>query len=308
MTKRLFYLYPSGLILLAAALILLGGARLSFTAITILLRQAAILGILCIGLSLVVLAGGIDLSVGAILSLGSGICSFILIQNSHAIVPAIFIAVLLCTGCGFLNGILIAYFGFPAAIVTFVQTLVYTGIGSFCTGWISDRVISSAFYRIFNGTVYGIPTSALFWCFLLGIVSLAMRYTYWGQYIYAIGDNEQALRMIGVNTVRYQVITYACCGFFAGISGIFMLARVSIATASTNITMVLEALAAISFSGIGFSVPYGKLPGLLIGTLTLAALKMCMTTYAVPTQIQSLLLALLFLISLFIGQILRNKR
>ena len=72
--------------------------------------------------------------------------------------------------------------------------------------------------------------------------------------------------------------------------------------------MVLEALAAISFSGIGFSVPYGKLPGLLIGTLTLAALKMCMTTYAVPTQIQSLLLALLFLISLFIGQILRNKR
>ena len=74
MTRRQFYLHPVALTLCASVLILLGGARLSFTAVIILLRQSAILGILCIGLGLVVLVGGIDLSVGAILSLGSGIC------------------------------------------------------------------------------------------------------------------------------------------------------------------------------------------------------------------------------------------
>ena len=128
------------------------------------------------------------------------------------------VAVLNCTCCGLINGILIA------------RLTVYTGIGYFCTNWLSDRVISPTFYRVINGTLHGIPTSALFCSLLLVAASLAMRYTYWGQYIYAIGDNEQALRMIGVNTMHYQIVTYTCCGFFAGLSGVLMLARVSIAT------------------------------------------------------------------------------
>lgn len=99
MTRRQFYLYPVALTLCALVLILLGGARLSFTAVIILLRQSAILGILCIGLGLVVLVGGIDLSVGAILSLGSGICSSILVYNAEAVVPAVLAAVLACTCC-----------------------------------------------------------------------------------------------------------------------------------------------------------------------------------------------------------------
>lgn len=301
-------LYPCTLFLLSIALILLNDSRLSFTAIVILLRQAAILGLLCIGLGVVVLAGGIDLSVGAILSLSSGICSSVLIRHPNAVLPAVLLSLAACTLCGLLNGILITHFNFPTAIITFSQALVFAGLSSFFNSWISDRIVPPLFYRVFNGTIYGIPTSACAWFLLLALVSLILRYTYWGQYIYAIGENEQALCSIGVNTKRYRVATYACCGLFAGLAGVFMLARVSVATSSVNTPLVLNTLTAISLGGIGFSNSYGKLPDLLFGTLTLAAVSMCMTIYAIPTNLQNLSIALLFLLSLWVGQVVHSSR
>lgn len=301
-----FYGYPILLFSVSVILILSDNFQIPSGALVIILRQSSILGLLCLGLALVILTGGIDLCVGALLSLSSSVCSFVIFRHPEHIFLAVFLALTVCTLCGLLNGFLIAHLHFPATIVTFAQALIYTGLSSLNQQRIS-MLRSPSFSLFFNGDWFGIPVSAVFFVLLLIVFSICMHNTYWGQYLYAIGANEQALVNIGINIKSYKIATYAVCGLFSGLAGIFMLARISSVSISTNPTLVLEALTSISLAGIGFSGAHGNLPGLLIGTITVSALKMCMTVYAVPSALQSLLIALFFFASLLIGRSLRKK-
>lgn len=300
--KKRFYLFPVFFLFLSIILMLLEGSHLTVSAVTIVLRQGAILGMLSTGLGLVVLIGEIDLSIGAMMALSSGLSAAVLMRCQGGLLLCVIVPVLVCTLLGLLNGLLVAHFHFSAAVVTLAQSLACCGIGMFFNQSISTLTSPPLFYRIFNGTLLGIPTGAIVWVVLLLIVSLCLRYTYWGQYIYAIGANEQALLLIGVNTTRYKLLTFAACGFFAGLAGVFMLARVSISINSVNVSLLLEVVTAISLGGLGFSGAYGKLPGLLLGTISVTVCKMCMTSYAVPSTLQSMGIALLFLLSLFAGR------
>ena len=302
----LFYGYPLLLFAVSVVLILSDNFQFPNGAFLIILRQSSILGLLCLGLSLVILSGGIDLSIGALLSLSSSICSFVLFHYPNHIFLAVLLSLAFCTLCGLLNGFLIAHLHFPAAIITFSQALIYTGLSSLNQQWISTLNVPS-FFSFFNGVFLKLPVSAIFFVLLLMIFSLCMHNTYWGQYLYAIGANEQALLSIGINTKYYKIATYAICGMLSGLAGIFMLARISSVSISINSALVLETLTSISLAGIGFSGAHGKLPGLLIGTVTVAALKVCMTVYAVPSVLQSFLIAVSFLGSLLIGRVIKTK-
>ncbi|MGM9617813.1 ABC transporter permease, partial [Butyricicoccus sp.] len=191
-----FYGYPILLFAVSAILIVADSFQIPTGAFVIILRQSSILGLLCLGLSLVILAGGIDLSVGALLSLSSSICSFVIFHQPQHIFLAVLFSLAVCTLCGLLNGVLVAYLHFPAAIVTFSQALIYTGLSSLNQHWIST-LNSPSFSFFFNGVFFGIPISAIFFVLLLAVISICMHNTYWGQYLYAIGSNEHALLNIG---------------------------------------------------------------------------------------------------------------
>lgn len=296
------YFYSISLFTGAVLLILFSDYTFSATAFLILLRQSAILGLMSIGMGMVMLTGSIDLSAGAVLSLGSSVCCVILAHNPDAVLLSVAAALAACTLCGFLNGILITSLSLPAAILTFTMALVYTGLSFLSKARMAKWLAPSAFCSAFNGNIGIVPTGAMLWFILLALASLIMRFTYWGQYIYAIGENEQALLMLGVQTKWYKICTHTICGFFSGLAGIFMLARISAPSISTNFPLVLEGLTALSFGGIHFSGSTGRLSGLLLGTLTLIFLKVCMIIYAFPSDVQNLILALLFLISLVIAR------
>lgn len=299
-------LSPVLLTLLSIIALLAGGQSFSFSALLIALRQSSVLGFLCIGLSLVVLTGTIDFSVGSIMGLGSCVCALILSKNSDHVWIAVIAALLVCTLCGFLNGYLVTHLGFSASVITFVQMFVISGISMVFHDRIFERLSSPVFFDIFNGKLFGLPTGSIAWVLTLALISTALHHTYWGQYIYAIGDNEMALVNIGVNTSFYKILAYSSCGFFAGLAGIYTLGRLSVSTSSTNISMVFEALTVLSISGVGFSDSRGRLPALFLGTLSLAVVKICMTLYALSTGLQNVIVALIFLASLIFRKVIQN--
>lgn len=228
------YFYSISLFTGAVLLILFSDYTFSAAALLILLRQSAILGLMSIGMGMVMLTGSIDLSAGAVLSLGSSVCCVILVYSPDTVLLSVVTALAVCTLCGFLNGILITSLSLPAAILTFTMALVYTGLSFLSKARMAKWLAPSAFCSTFNGNIGIVPTGAMLWFILLALASLIMRFTYWGQYIYAIGENEQALLMLGVQTKWYKICTHTICGFFSGLAGIFMLARISAPSISTN--------------------------------------------------------------------------
>ena len=273
---------------LAALVLLLAVASPHFLTtdnMVIVLRQAALQFLLSAGLTLVVLTGGIDLSVGAVLGLAACVGAGF-IANGY-VVAGIVAALAAGLACGLVNGALVAYVGIPAFIATYGMLWVAHGLGYvFMKGEVIHG-FPAAFRTLGAGFVGAIPVPVLIGAGLLIALHVVLHLTRFGRALYAIGGNPLAARLAGIPTRRYLMAVYALSGALAAFAGLVVIARVNAADSGTGEELLLAAIAAVCLGGTSLFGGVGGIVGTAIGSLILALVVNGMNMLGVATLWQA---------------------
>jgi ribose/xylose/arabinose/galactoside ABC-type transport system permease subunit len=236
-----------------------------------ILRQATINGIISVGMTLVILTAGIDLSVGSVLALSAVIGADILKRGIP--VP---VAVLAALGVGALaglaNGIIITRGKIPPFIATLGTLTVARGLTLMYTGGQPITGFPSAFRQIGAGVLGPIPTPIIIALLVFVAVSIILGRTRFGQYIYLLGDNPVAARLAGINIEFVTVMVYVASGLCAALAGLILIARLDSAQPVIGMGYEFNAIAAVVVGGTSFFGGEGTLFGTLLGTLLIETL------------------------------------
>ncbi|BAS27775.1 ABC transporter permease [Limnochorda pilosa] len=259
------------LVLLCLALGLMNERFFTPSNLLVVTRQATINGLLAAGMTLVILTGGIDLSVGSVLALAGAISAGTLASTGD-----VTLAVLAALGVGALvglaNGLLSAYPNLPPFIVTLASmawarglTLVYTDG--------RPILVREAAYRFIGGGYLGpMPMPVVILLVTYALLLVFLTRTRWGRLVYAIGGNEQACRLAGIPVNRVKTFVYTVSGLFAGLTGLVLTARLVSAQPTAGVAYELNAIAAVILGGTSLQGGRGTILGTLVGALIMGVL------------------------------------
>ena len=238
-----------------------------------IIKQSTINGLLAIGITLVIITAGIDLSVGSIFAIVIVSVGKILNVGVNPII-AVTIGLIIGFLLGVINGILITKLEIQPFIVTLGTMSAYRGISYIITGGWPVLDISENFRIMFDGDFLGIiPVSVIILLLTALIIFILLKYTKFGSYIYALGSNEEATLLSGVNVNFNKTIAYGLCGVTAALSGVVLLARLGTGEPTAGIGYELNAIAAAAVGGASLSGGRGTVQGTLLGTILLSALR-----------------------------------
>ena len=256
------------LLLLLAIAALLSEAFLRPNYLLNIVRQAAPVGIAAVGVTLVMIAGGVDLSVGAIISLAAVVAA-VLMEGSAANLPLALAATLLVGGAiGLANGLLIAYNRVSPFILTLGMAIAVYGLTQIYSGGTARGVVAPGFREFFNHRFGGlVPVLALIVIAGLGI--WLQRATRFGRSLYLIGSNPAAARLAGLPIARVTVAAYVLSGLAAALAGIALLARSGVSSTFAGRGLEFVVLAAVVLGGTTFEGGRGGIGGTIAGLLVL---------------------------------------
>lgn len=264
-----------------------------------IVQQSAINGCIAIGMTMVIITGGIDLSVGSIIAFSS----MIMAQMMDAGVPpviAVLLGMLIGSGAGALNGVLISYLKLQPFLVTMGSMSLFRGLTLIISDGLPVRGFSSSFVNFmssFNG-VFPIPIIILL--VFAVVIYLLIRFTRFGQHIFAIGGNEEATRLSGINTRFVKITTYALSGFAASLAGLIYLGRLAAADPQAGASYEMNAIAAAAIGGASLAGGKGSIIGTIIGVLILQALNNGLTLCNVQSFYQTFAIGLIIIIATII--------
>ena len=264
-----------------------------------ILQQTSVNAIMAVGMTLVILTSGIDLSVGSLLALTGAVAASIVGIEVNALV-----AVALGAAIGAVTGVIVARGRVQAFIATLVMmlllrgvTMVYTNGSPINTGF-SDNADLFGWFGI--GRPLGIPTPV----WIMAIVFLAawymLHHTRLGRYIYALGGNEAATRLSGISVNKVKIIVYALCGMLASLAGIIEVARLSSAQPTAGTGYELDAIAAVVLGGTSLAGGKGRIVGTLIGALILGFLNNGLNLLGVSSYYQMIVKAVVILLAVLV--------
>ena len=261
------YPYVAVLILLAMAFGMLAPNFLEPGNLANVLKQASLLGFVALGMCFVLIAGGLDLSVGAVVALSS-----VLVAGLAATLPPILgihIALIAGTLVGVLNGILITTFNLQPIIVTLSSMAIVRGIAmAYSDSRPIFGTLPEELFLLFDGVVLGLPVPALLFFLACAMAVFFLRFTSLGRQIYQVGGNEEAARLAGIDVARVKITTYALSGFLSAFAGLMLVARMQSGEAvRTGIGWELDAIAAAAIGGVSLMGGIGTVSGTLCGAL-----------------------------------------
>jgi ribose transport system permease protein len=243
--------------------------------LTVIVSQAAIIGVLSIGMTFVITAGGIDLSVGSVLGLASVWASTLATQQmAEQYGPWVMVGCALLVGAvaGLVNGVLIAYGRVVAFIATLAMLVAARGLAELIAGRRTQLVDVRSFDETFKGDLLGVPK--IVWIFVLVAVAgwFLLNRTTFGRRTVAIGGNPEAARLAGIAVRRHLVALYALSGLAAGIAAVMMLARTGAGSSTNGQLYELDAIAAVVVGGTLLAGGRGTIVGTVLGVLIFATL------------------------------------
>jgi ribose transport system permease protein len=298
-----------GLIIALIVLIIVGAATSGdrFTNINNVLtivRLASVTGVLAIGMTFVIIAGGIDLSVGSVLGLSSVVATLAAVQNAALSFWPLMIVVALAVGiaAGVINGIIVAYGNVVAFMATLAMLIAARGFAEILSNRTTQTVKVPGFLAFSDGDFLGIPT--LVWIFI--VVSAAgwvlLNRTTFGRRTVAIGGNREAARLAGINVKRHLVYLYALSGLTAGIAGIMLTGRTTSGTSTHGTLYELDAIAAVVVGGTLLIGGRGTIVGTVLGILIFNVLTNIFTQNNLNTSVQAITKGAIIVIAVLIQQ------
>jgi ribose/xylose/arabinose/galactoside ABC-type transport system permease subunit len=261
----------------------LAPAFFSWSNLINLFRQVSINGIISCGMTLVMIAGGFDLSVGAVVAL-SGV--FAIHFAKHSTTAGVSIPLLAGALAGLLNGLLVSRFSINPLIVTLgTRYLLYAAANLFTAGFIQYNE-NPAFLLLGRGACWKIPTPVLVFLGIALLAHLTLRHTVVGTQLYALGSNERAAFFSGLATGRIRALSYTVTGICAALAGVVLVSRLGVAAPDAGDGYELEAIAAVVIGGTSMLGGTGSIRQTLAGVLLLGVLSNLLVLAGQPYEIQ----------------------
>jgi ribose/xylose/arabinose/galactoside ABC-type transport system permease subunit len=245
---------------------------LTYRNISNVLRQFSIMGVLAVGMTFVILTGGIDLSVGGVMAL-SCVLVAVLAPLLGDIIPLVIIACLVSGAVmGLATGITITYGRLQPFITTLGMAAVAEGMGFILSDGRPIIIPDRSWAVIGNGYVLGIPIPVIIFLTAIIIGQIVVSKTVFGTYVYALGGNEEATRLSGVNTRRYKLIAYLISGVLASLGGVMMAGRITVGDPGVGTGYSLDAIAAVVVGGTRLGGGFGSVSNTLLGASIIGVL------------------------------------
>lgn len=273
------------------------------------LRQTSINSIIAAGMSFVIITGGIDLSVGSTLALSGAVAATLFAMGINPVF-ALLGALAVGAGIGFINGIAIAKGKLQPFIVTLATMTIFRGATMVFT---DGKPISAGFEKnsevlayIGNGYLFGVPFPIILMIVVFAIGFFILTQTTFGRYVYALGGNEDATKLSGVNTDRVKILVYTISGFLAAVAGIIITARLSSAQPTAGSGYELDAIAAVVLGGTSLAGGVGSILGTVTGALIIGVLNNALNLMNVSSYYQLLAKGVVILIAVLIDRKSKN--
>ena len=280
---------------------------LTFNNLSNLVRQTAIIGVVAIGMSFVIITGGIDLSVGAIVGF-SGIFGAILMKTGMNMMLAIVISVLFSMLVGIINGILIYNGKVPPFIATMGIMTIVRGMIMLVSGARLISGLPKVFTNFAQINILGMPSLFFVWLIIIFVAAFITKWTVFGRNVYAVGSNTEAARLSGINVRSVIYKTYALSAFTAGVAGILMTSRLGNGIPTAGQGYELDAIAGVVLGGASLSGAEGTILGTVLGAIIMATLRNGGNLLGINPFILDISIGALIIIAVLIDQNAKGKK
>ena len=273
-----------------------------------MLRQVSMIGISAVGMTFILLTGGIDISIGPIVALTTVILALLSVNLGIPVPAAILVALLVCTFFGLINGFMVTRFNVPAMIATLGMMTTVKGIAYLLTGGIPIYNIPESLTMIGQGYLLGvvpIPVLIMFASFIFGYVMIEK--TILGRYIVATGGSEEAARLSGIKVKKIKLIVYALSGFFSCIAGIIMCGRVNSGQPSVASGFEMDVIPAVVLGGVSLSGGEGSIINVFAGVLIMGVLQNGMSILGLGDYWQWVVKGIVLLLAVAYDNIIKGK-
>ena len=295
-----------GLLVLSA---ILWGLTPHFLTVSNLLNvaeQTAINAVIAVGMTFVILSGGIDLSVGSIVAL-SGVVLGTLLRDHQAVPAAIALALAVGAACGLVNGALVSWGGLPPFIVTLGMMSVARGAALVFTEGRPVSGFEPGFRSLATGSVWFVPGPVAIMIAVYAVAHVVLARTTFGRYVYAIGGNEEATRLSGVPVRFHKSVIYGVSGLMSAVAAVILTARLNSAQPIAGIMYELDAIAATVIGGTSLMGGQGTLAGTLVGALIMGVLRNGLNLLGVSSFLQQIVIGVVIVGAVLIDTLLKRR-
>jgi ribose/xylose/arabinose/galactoside ABC-type transport system permease subunit len=284
-------------------------------------RRSSVNAIIAVGMTAIIISGGIDLSVGSMLALAGMLGAWTMLKLGHAgtatqdvvttelttggMLAGALVGAATGTACGFFNGTLITRLKLPPFIVTLGTMSAYRGISYVINDGQPYNV--PAFTYLGSGGFAGMPVSIVIAAVIFVLASLILRYTPLGRYTYAIGSNREAAFHAGINVSRNLTVIYTLTGLLVGVAAMIATSRTVSAQPTAGINLELDTIAAVVIGGASLSGGRGTMIGTIIGTLLIGFLRNGCTLLGISTNVQLIVVGAIIVLAVTVDQMARSR-
>lgn len=280
-----------------------------------ILRQMTVVAVLAIGMTMVILIGGIDLSVSSVLFLAGGVAA-VLIRDGTPTAAAIAIGIAAGTAVGLLNGVMVEIVGISPVITTLGTLIGIRGLAQVVMRNAQVRVTDPFFEAVAATRVLqnqeirfpGIPIMVIIMAVLYIIAAILLRRTQFGRYVYAIGGNQTAARLCGVPVLRTKIVVYVLCSFFASIAGMLLVAQNGVLSPNLGAGMEFTTIAAVVLGGTSLSGGVGRVEKTLLGAMLVYMVLNYMTLRRIEATWQQTVTGFLVLAAIVLDRLAQGRR
>ena len=299
----------ASLIVLLIVFSVLSPNFLQFDNIVGILLSTAVNGVLAVGVTYVIITGGIDLSIGTVMTF-SAVMTGVFITMWHLPIPIGVIGGLLAGGaCGLVNGLTIAKMKIPPFIATLGMMMITKGLALVISGTKPVYFVDTPlFNNIAMYPILGIPMAVLVMFVAAIIGSFILTKTILGRYNFALGSNEEATRLSGINVDAWKIAIYSLCGIFAGLAGVLMASRLNSAQPALGQGYELDAIAAVVIGGTSLSGGEGTILGTVIGAFIMSVLINGLRILSVPQEWQTVVTGTIVILAVYMDVIRRRSK
>jgi len=276
--------------------------------ILILVRQVSFVAISAVGLMFVMIGGGIDLSIGSQIIFTNIVLSIMMVDLHIPLGIAIPLTLALGTTLGIINGMLSIRLKIHPLIVTLGTAAIYKGVGYIIADSRNIMGFPDLFRFFGQGYIGPIPVPIIMMVIVALIGNFILTRTYFGRYTFALGGNEEAARLAGVNTNRMKVILFAICGFASAITSVLLLSRVFAGQVSTGAGIEFDCLTAALLGGVSFKGGEGSIFGLITGVLIIGVLNNAMQLASFPDFSQNVVKGVVLLAAVGFDTYQKNRK
>jgi len=274
-----------------------------------LLRDAALIGVAATGMTLVIIAGEIDVSTGPAVALSSVIVAVAMTEWGLPALLAILLTLVVGAGWGALAGVLRARFLVPSFIATLGLWSVLRGLGQFSTDALPVPLpLDDPVMPFLTGTVLGVPTPAIVMIVAFLVFAFVARKTAFGRSVFAIGGNAAAARLAGIKVARVRVLLFATMGMLGAVSGVLLAARLGSGNAGAANGLEFDVIAAVVIGGTAMSGGRGSLVGTFLGVIFITLIGNGLVLLGVDSFLQSVVRGVIIVLAVLLNVTLSRKR